>query len=161
MKKYVAIDPGVSGGIAFNLETGGVNVKDKADAMAMGMPATDRDIIDELRLICEDDKIVAIIEDVPKYVGNNVPGSSIFPLAYNVGFVRAALMTMNVPVILVKPHDWQKHFRLGTKKDAGSTTAWKNKLKSEAQRRHPHLKVTLKTADSLLLLDFARESLLG
>lgn len=162
MKKYLAIDPGVSGGIAFNLETGGVNVKDKADAMAMGMPATDRDIIDELRLICEyDDKIVAIIEDVPKYVGNNVPGSSIFPLAYNVGFVRAALMTMNVPVILVKPQDWQKHFRLGTKKDAGSTTAWKNKLKGEAQRRHPHLKVTLKTADSLLLLDFARESSLG
>ena len=161
MKKYVAIDPGVSGGIAFNLETGGVNVKDKADAMAMGMPATDRDIIDELRLICEDDKIVAIIEDVPKYVGNNVPGSSIFPLAYNVGFVRAALMTMNVPVILVKPQDWQKHFRLGTKKDAGSTTAWKNKLKAEAQRRYPHLRVSLKTADSLLILAFARESLLG
>ena len=156
MKKYVAIDPGVSGGIAFSLG------EKKESAVAMGMPATDRDIIDELRLICEyDDKIVAIIEDVPKYVGNNVPGSSIFPLAYNVGFVRAALMTMNVPVILVKPQDWQKHFRLGTKKDAGSTTAWKNKLKAEAQRRYPHLRVSLKTADSLLILAFARESLLG
>lgn len=32
---------------------------------------------------------------------------------------------------------------------------WKNKLKEEAQRRFPGLKVTLKTCDALLLLDAA------
>lgn len=32
---------------------------------------------------------------------------------------------------------------------------WKNKLKDEAQRRFPNLKVTLKTCDALLLLDAA------
>lgn len=33
---------------------------------------------------------------------------------------------------------------------------WKNKLKAEAQRRFPGLTVTLKNADALLLLEYAR-----
>lgn len=40
---------------------------------------------------------------------------------------------------------------------AQSKTAWKNKLKEEAQRRFPQLDITLKTADALLILDYARE----
>lgn len=154
-RTYIGIDPGVSGGIAW--DSGQL-------AAGIPMPETDSDICDmiaELIVGSENPKVTLVIEDVPKYVGTNVPGSSIFPLAFNCGLIRGVALAMKVPIILVKPHDWQKHFRLGTKKDAGSTTAWKNKLKAEAQRRFPHLKVTLKTADSLLILAFARESLLG
>jgi hypothetical protein len=156
-RTYIAIDPGVSGGIAWD----GASLPS-----CMSMPTSDTEIAEEIQnladILCSiRDNVTLVIEDVPKYVGTNVPGSSVFPLAFNCGLIRGVALALKIPIILVKPHDWQKHFRLGTKKDAGSTTAWKNKLKSEAQRRFPHLKVTLKTADSLLILAFARESSLG
>ncbi len=154
-RTYIAIDPGVSGGIAW----------DSGNLVAgIPMPETDtdiRDLITELIIGSENPNITLVIEDVPKYVGTNVPGSSVFPLAFNCGLIRGVALALKIPIILVKPHDWQKHFRLGTKKDAGSTTVWKNRLKGEAQRRFPHLKVTLKTSDALLILAFARESHLG
>jgi len=34
-----------------------------------------------------------------------------------------------------------------------SPVQWKNKLKAEAQRLYPDIKVTLKTADALLILE--------
>jgi hypothetical protein len=156
-RTYIAIDPGVSGGIAWD----GASLPS-----CMSMPTSDTEIAEEIQnladILCSiRDNVTLVIEDVPKYVGEKLPGSKIFPLAFNCGLVRGVALALKIPIILVKPHDWQKHFRLGTKKDAGSTTAWKNRLKSEAQRRYPHLKVTLKTSDALLILAFARESLLG
>lgn len=148
MTNYIAIDPGVSGGIAF--DSGGL-------ATAMSMPDTDADIAEELTiLMAAAPNIKVIIEDVPKFVGRALPGSSIFPLAFNCGLLRGVCFAMRRPIILVRPQDWQKHFRLGTK-GTSSTTEWKNKLKAEAQRRYPHLKVTLKTADALLMLAYAQE----
>jgi len=44
---------------------------------------------------------------------------------------------------------WQKWLQIG--KCGGD----KNKLKAEAQRRFPEHKVTLKTSDALLILDYA------
>jgi len=38
--------------------------------------------------------------------------------------------------------------------NAKAKSDWKNKLKGEAQRRNPSIKVTLKTADALLLLEY-------
>jgi hypothetical protein len=45
-------------------------------------------------------------------------------------------------------------FGLGTASRCASKSEWKNKLKAEAQRRFPDLKVTLKTADALLILEW-------
>ena len=53
----------------------------------------------------------------------------------------------------MRPQDWQKGFGLGTASACASKRIWKNKLKAEAQRRFPHLNVTLKTADALLILE--------
>jgi hypothetical protein len=36
-------------------------------------------------------------------------------------------------------------------------TEWKNKLKAEAQRRYPSIKVTLKNCDALLILEAAKQ----
>jgi hypothetical protein len=131
----------------------------------MGMPGSDTEIAEEIQRLAEMDDVLlrirpgikCIIEDVPKFVGRALPGSTIFPLAFNCGLVRGIAVSLRMPVILVRPQDWQKHFRLGTKGDTSGTTEWKNKLKAEAQRRYPHLKVTLKTADALLLLAYAQE----
>jgi len=156
MTSYIAIDPGVNGGIAW----------DTAQlASCMGMPGSDTEIAEEIQQLAEMDDVLrrirpgikCVIEDVPKFVGKALPGSTIFPLAFNCGLVRGIAVSLRMPVILVRPQDWQKHFRLGTKGDTSGTTEWKNKLKAEAQRRYPHLKVTLKTADALLLLAYAQE----
>lgn len=149
MTSYITIDPGVNGGIAW----------DSAQlASCMGMPTVDSDIAEEISLLYSmRPGIKCIIEDVPKFVGKALPGSIIFPLAFNCGLLRGIAITLRMPVILVRPQDWQKHFRLGTKGDTSGTTEWKNKLKAEAQRRYPHLKVTLKTADALLMLAYAQE----
>jgi hypothetical protein len=156
MTSYIAIDPGVNGGIAWD---------SAALASCMGMPGSDTETAEEIQRLAEMDDVLlrirpgikCIIEDVPKFVGKALPGSTIFPLAFNCGLVRGIAVSLRMPVILVRPQDWQKHFRLGTKGDTSGTTEWKNKLKAEAQRRYPHLKVTLKTADALLLLAYAQE----
>ena len=156
MTSYIAIDPGVNGGIAW----------DTAQlASCMGMPGSDTETTEEIQRLAEMDDVLlrirpgikCIIEDVPKFVGRALPGSTIFPLAFNCGLVRGIAVSLRMPIILVRPQDWQKHFRLGTKGDTSGTTEWKNKLKAEAQRRYPHIKVTLKTADALLLLAYAQE----
>jgi hypothetical protein len=153
MTTYIAIDPGVNGGIAWD----GAQL-----ASCMGMPASDTEIAEEIHnladILCSiRGNLKFVIEDVPKFVGKALPGSTIFPLAFNCGLIRGIAVSLRMPVILVRPQDWQKHFRLGTKGDTSGTTEWKNKLKAEAQRRYPHLKVTLKTADALLLLAYAQE----
>ncbi len=149
--KYLTFDPGVNGGAAHNMGK---------LATAWGMPATEGDLFTEILEVVKQDErgeLKAVVEDIPKYVGIKIPGSSVFPLAFNAGLIRGSLTALRVPIILVKPQDWQKHFRLGTKRDAGSTTVWKNRLKAEAQRRFPHLTVSLKTADALLILAFAQD----
>lgn len=149
MTTYITIDPGVSGGIAWD---------GAALASCMGMPGSDTETAEEIGLLYSmRPGVKCIIEDVPKFVGKALPGSTIFPLAFNCGLIRGIAVSLRMPVILVRPQDWQKHFRLGTKGDTAGTTEWKNKLKAEAQRRYPHLKVTLKTADALLLLAYAQE----
>ncbi len=153
MTTYIAIDPGVNGGIAWD---------GAALPSCMGMPGSDTEIAEEIHnladILCSiRDNLKFIIEDVPKFVGKALPGSTIFPLAFNCGLVRGIAVSLQMPIILVRPQDWQKHFRLGTKGDTSGTTEWKNKLKAEAQRRYPHLKVTLKTADALLMLAYAKE----
>jgi hypothetical protein len=156
MTSYITIDPGVNGGIAW----------DTAQlASCMGMPGSDTETAEEIQRLAEMDDVLrrirpgikCIIEDVPKFVGRALPGSTIFPLAFNCGLIRGIAVSLRMPIILVRPQDWQKHFRLGTKGDTSGTTEWKNRLKAEAQRRYPHLKVSLKTADALLLLAYAQE----
>jgi hypothetical protein len=58
--------------------------------------------------------------------------------------------------VLVRPQEWQKTNAVGTK-GKQTTTEWKNKLKSEAQRRFPLNTITLKTADAFCLLAHARQ----
>lgn len=156
MTTYIAIDPGVNGGIAWD----GAKLPS-----CMNMPGSDTEIAEEIKTLADTHHCLlgsprlglkCIIEDVPKFVGRALPGSTIFPLAFNCGLVRGIAVSIEMPVILVRPQDWQKHFCLGSK-GKSSTTEHKNKLKAEAQRRYPHLKVSLKTADALLLLAYAKE----
>ena len=148
MKSILAIDPGASGGFA---------LASRDITECFPTPPTTGDICDLVRsLKAEHDLYVCYIEDIPKFTGKLIPSSSAAVLFENYGFTQGVLMAMGVPTIRVRPQEWQKHFSLGTARACGSTTVWKNKLKAEAQRRFPNCKVTLKTADALLILDYAR-----
>ncbi len=68
-------------------------------------------------------------------------------------FIIGVAMTLGYRIVEVHPKKWQSHFELGNKKDHGKR--WKAHCKDAAQRRFPQLKVTLKNADALLLLEYA------
>ena len=57
----------------------------------------------------------------------------------------------------VTPQKWQKEFSnsLGKSRDYDKRE-WKNRLKGLAQQMFPAEKVTLKTADALLLAEYGR-----
>ena len=98
---------------------------------------------------------VCVMEATGGYVGRAQPASYAYRFGENAGFLKGVIQTLGVRLVLVRPQDWQKGFGLGTASACASKRIWKNKLKAEAQRRFPHLKVTLKTADALLILEWA------
>jgi hypothetical protein len=91
---------------------------------------------------------------VSGFAGKAQPGSAMFKFGDQFGFLKGVLQTLGIRLELVRPQVWQKAFGLGTASACASKTIWKNKLKAEAQRRFPHLEVTLKTADALLILEY-------
>jgi len=158
MKVIIAIDPGVSGGIA--VEVWGKTV-------CHPMPPTQGDVLELIR----DFKRMANVECVPLgpsatcgcvlekvggFAGKAQPGAAMFKFGEGYGFLKGVVQTLGIPLVLVRPQVWQKAFGLGTASHCASKTEWKNKLKAEAQRRFPHLPVTLATADALLILEWAR-----
>lgn len=148
MKTIIAIDPGASGGIA---------VSGSGPVKAFKMPATQGDIVNHIRDIWSStDSCVCYLEQVGGFIGKKQPGSAMFKFGEGFGFVKGVLATLGIKTIMVRPQEWQKHFSLGTCKSCPSKTIWKNKLKSEAQRRFPELDVTLATSDALLILEYAR-----
>jgi hypothetical protein len=144
VKRILAIDPGLSGGLA-HYGPSGVTL----DAM----PATDADVRDLVldRLGVSD---VVYIEKVGGYVGGKgAPGSSMFQFGRNVGFLHGLIAASKTRVIEVPPQRWQKTIGVGSKATHGAK--WKSHLKGIAQQRQPRQVITLKTADAVLILEHA------
>ena len=160
MKTILAIDPGASGGLAVLHESAIGTGPDQIHVWPM--PATEGDLLSMVTVInryavSANNERVAYLEEVGGFCGVGQPGSSMFKFGRGFGFILGVLMATGWRVELVKPQKWQKSFGLGTKAGAGGNTAWKNKLKAMAQRLYPAAKVTLKTADALLILDYAKQ----
>jgi hypothetical protein len=145
----IAIDPGQSGGIASNEEPG--------DIVAWAMPKTDREIADRLSPGANP---IAYLEDLVKFTGRNMPSSAMAVYASNWGFIKGVLTARGFRIVIIHPKTWQKALGLGTTKSL-SRTEWKNKLKQKAEQLYPKIKVTLATADALLILEAARRGALG
>jgi crossover junction endodeoxyribonuclease RuvC len=148
MTNLIAIDPGASGGIAYQ--------RDGQPADAVPMPPTEGDLVSLLRDLCPNPaNTVAVVEEVGGYIGQAQPASSAFKFGRNFGFILGVLQALGVRVELVRPQRWQKGLGLGNASGCSSRSEWKNKLKGCAQRLYPHLKPTLATADALLILEHA------
>lgn len=154
----IAIDPGANGGIASNFNSAAVGDK-HLNPYAVKMPETEMDFIhmmNNVKCVAEmtDMKVTVILEQVSGFAGGpGQPGSRMFNFGKWYWGPLFTCQALGFRVELVRPQKWQKYFSLGTQTGM-SKTEWKNKLKAEAQRRFPGIKVTLATADALLLLEY-------
>ncbi len=137
----LAVDPGVSGGMALYRD-GEVRLRKFT---------TEDEYVTFVRNLRKSDLRHAVVEDVPKYVGNQMMASHSFTLGYNVGFEIGVLKSLLIPVDLIRPQKWQSGIR-GLKGLKGAPR--KRVLKEHAKMLYPGLKVTLATADALLILHY-------
>jgi hypothetical protein len=149
----IVVDPGVSGGMAVWFP----NAPFDFPSIVLRKYTTEEAFIElvqdtingvDIRNIGR--KGWSVVEDVPKYIGNDMMASHSFTLGYNYGFEVGVLRTSGLPVTLIRPQKWQAPFSdLRGKKGHPR----KKLLKEHALRLYPDLKVTLATADALLILD--------
>ena len=142
-KSYIGIDPGNSGGIC-------VITDDHAEAYKT--PGTVADMSDLINTITMNhDKPIAIIEAVHSMPGNSA--RSMFTFGSNYGMWLGLLAAYNIPYTQVTPAKWIRSYGSMPK----AKTQRKNHLKHLAQQRYPDLKVTLATADAILLAHYCKD----
>ncbi len=139
MNIILGVDPGKNGAIV-RLYEDIVNVKEWT---------TTKDAWEFLKwvsyppIITKDCKVFAVLEKVTR------PAK----LVGNAGEWRGLLTALGISFKEVTPQIWQKHFGVFPKEKR----ARKNALKQKAQQLYPNLDITLKTADALLLAEYAKE----
>ena len=160
-QNYIAIDPGVGGGIAYIDTDGSVH--------ALPMPSTLHDLMEQISIICvefedygngipgkyerHDLTPTVFLEELPKFAGK-MSGSSMATMFRNYGRIEGLLAAYGARIEYLPPRKWQQALGLGDKKTHGAR--WKAHLKGRAQALFPKLSVTLKTADALLILEAGR-----
>lgn len=155
----LAVDPGAAGGIARLWGSGEVE--------AWNMPTGEEAIAEFFReRLSESGCRSVFIEKVWGRQGNSARSNTTFMTHY--GVLRGCLFTSRidycppVPVVDVLPSEWQK--KLGAPKMSrdkalkASTrkSQHKNALKLMALGMFPDAKVTLKTCDALLIVEYGR-----
>ena len=90
-----------------------------------------------------------MIEAVHSMPGQGVASS--FKFGKNYGFLRGLLVANRVAFDQVSPQRWQKSLSLQKKSKEETKTQHKNNIKGKAQQLYPQLKVTLATADAIML----------
>jgi hypothetical protein len=157
---YIGIDPGASGGLCV-WEDGTVD--------ATPMPKMDRELWEWFEGFGHTRPVVAIIEKVGGYQGDNQPGSRMFNFGMGYGKLLMALTAADIPFEEVTPQKWQKALGLGGRGKA-SKTEWKNKLLQAAQRLHPHYPlwkqprtkgIQLSVCDAILLATYCQRKATG
>jgi hypothetical protein len=147
----IAVDVGINGGIAWCFNGGTV--------CAEGMPRTELEICEFFRDLCHTAHApVAYVEKVHGFMPNQPQvASRSFTFGRNTGVCTGSLIMCGCRIIEIAPRTWQSE--LGLKFEKGTPYGdRKQLLKEEALRRFPKLRsrITLKTADALLILDAAR-----
>lgn len=160
--RVLAIDPGATGGFAWNDITG-------TRISCASMPETNTEILALIKLTTYHKPIV-VMEQVSGFIGKAHPGSAMFSFGENFGFLKGIILTLGLQLVLVTPQKWQKATIPGRKKDfnfehvltkgkrKGQTVtknSWKDNLIGHAKRLYPKVNVTKSTADALLILYYS------
>lgn len=150
---YLGVDPGKHGGVAILWEQGRV-------ALLTPIPESLGDLhslltLDDL-LIDDPCTVHAVLEKVGGYTGQGQPGSAMFNFGKGVGQLEALLYANGISYEEVPPQRWQKAMGITPKKKTETKTQWKNRLRGMAQKLFPREKITLATADALLMAEYLR-----
>ena len=143
---YIGIDPGKNGGI-------GIIYNDLS--YCRKCPVTVLEMAEEIKICSEiapDIQKQAIIESVHSMPGQGV--KSVFTFGQGYGQWLGILAAHKIPYIQVSPQKWLKYYNPlpRDKKER------KNQLKHLAQQRFPEIKITLATADAILLANYLKEN---
>ena len=145
--KVIGIDPGKSGGIS---------VVEDGTITAYKCPKTVEDMAMLFTLICNDtprDKIYAVMERV--WARPNNASSRAFTYGVNYGSWLGIMASHEVNCEPVLPITWMKHFGCPKALKKDKRKRW---LKDKAKELCPYIKkVTLLTADSILIAQYAEE----
>lgn len=154
---YIGIDPGAGGGLAFIAYYRGSHKVLETTPM----PPTEKDICEWLDNNSYNNRTedttgtYAIIEKVHSMPKQGV--ASTFKFGMNYGFLRGCLIALGISFQEVTPRQWMKALGIRTRKKTETPTQWKNYLKGLAQQEFPEEKVTLKTADALLIAKYCMQ----
>ena len=142
---YVGIDVGINGGICL-LEPDINNIE------IYSCPNTIRDMSDILDdTLFSDCNTRVVIEKVHAFPNQGV--TSMFNFGKNFGSWLGILNGLRIPYIEVSPQKWMKYYGSMPKE----RKVRKNHLKGLAQSLYPREKITLKTADAVLLARYCQE----
>jgi hypothetical protein len=122
MKRFIGIDPGLSGGIA-------IIHNDDVKVYPMPMAGKDLDLTALARILncgwpthMNMELIVAVVENVHAMPGQGV--TSMFKFGFVTGAVHGVLATLGIPRYLVSPQLWKKKILAGTAKDKAAASDW-------------------------------------
>jgi hypothetical protein len=155
---FIGIDPGKKGGlVAIQQET-------TPDVRFNTMPATEVEIwrwfepysSPPIRKIKESNGSFAIIEKiVPAFKGTGK--AQMAKLFGSYMALRMALTAAGIKFQEVGASEMHRFLGIRARKKTEKKTDWKNRLKSESEKRFPNLKITHNTADALLIAYYCRE----
>ncbi len=139
-----AVDPGASGGFAFDSGNGIAVCK---------MPSTSIDLLRFCNMLAAKGVTKVLVEKVGFHrQGNSASSSAKF--AWSCGELRMALLAAGLAIEEVTPSAWMKGLLGDVPKEK---TVRKNKIKQVVQMRYPRLQVTLATSDALGMLTYWKE----
>ena len=165
---YLGVDPGAEGGLAVvrrsalhSAYRGVIGLDPVSDVDICRRPETDTDLLELLQGYADRGVWHAALEQqIPRPTRwfDRVRGtwtSSILKstcLLYGDYLrLRMALAAAGISIEIVTPQVWQKALSIPPRKKEEGRTSWKNRLKAKAQQLFPGVRVTLATADALLL----------
>lgn len=161
----LAIDPGVHGALVF-----GHHAQDLETRPFNGTPVgLDREAWRLLEMMRHQEYVAGVpvyaaMEKPVKFRGQSNRTTSATSVVYgqSCGAMEFALSVyLDIPkthLSIIDPHKWQRALGLG-QRGQRTQQAWKRYLKDAAQERFPDLKVTLQTADALLLWEWQKQQI--
>lgn len=147
---YLGIDPGNSGAAAWVCG-------DLVETCTLA--GTERELWDWLSGLptCPTFAVIERVGGFVKGSGGNI-GSAMFTFGKSAGLVQGFVIALKVPYELVHPVKWQRYLGVAPKGKDEAKAAHKRRLKARAEQLFPQARVTLATADALLLAEYGRRT---
>ena len=158
---YLGVDPGASGALAFGRSDRGLT--SPGVFLTAGASAADiYEAVGGVRAAQEAGvKLIGTVEKVGGFIGTAQPGAAMFKFGFNAGLWTMALVACAVAYEEVTPQAWQKGLKIPGRTQKESKPQWKRRLRAKAQQLFPGLKVTLDTADALLIMEYTQRKYEG